>query len=158
MSDTQPLGGRTAIVTGASSGIGRAIAETLGRAGAHVVLAGRTAAAMDESRKRIAEAGGSAAVATVDMRDPAWKARVRQILEATVNLVSELGGTLSGEHGDGRVRAPFIEPIWGLDRVESFRQLKRAFDPNGILNPGVILPLPRQDALDGFGEPAPVVA
>ena len=64
-----PLSGRTAIVTGASSGIGRAVAETLGGAGAHVLLAGRTTAAMEESKKRIEEAGGKASVASVDVRD-----------------------------------------------------------------------------------------
>jgi NADP-dependent 3-hydroxy acid dehydrogenase YdfG len=63
------LSGRTAVVTGASSGIGRAIAETLGAAGAHVFLAGRTAAAMEESKKKIEEAGGRATIATVDVRD-----------------------------------------------------------------------------------------
>jgi NADP-dependent 3-hydroxy acid dehydrogenase YdfG len=63
------LSGRTAIVTGASSGIGRAIAETLGAAGAHVFLAGRTAAAMEASKKKIEEAGGRASIATVDVRD-----------------------------------------------------------------------------------------
>jgi len=69
MSEAQPLSGKTAVVTGASSGIGRAIAETLGAAGAHVYLAGRTAAAMDESKKKIEEAGGKATVVTLDVRD-----------------------------------------------------------------------------------------
>jgi NADP-dependent 3-hydroxy acid dehydrogenase YdfG len=73
--------GKTAIVTGASSGIGRAIAETLGAAGAHVVLAGRTQAAMDESRKQIEEAGGRASVVTADLRDVA---QVRGLVDAAV--------------------------------------------------------------------------
>ena len=63
------LSGQTAIVTGASSGIGRAIAEQLGAAGAHVFLCGRTAAPMDESRKRIEETGGKASVAVAELRD-----------------------------------------------------------------------------------------
>ena len=50
MSQGQPLSGKTAIVTGASSGIGRAIAEKLGRAGAQVYFAGRTREAMDALR------------------------------------------------------------------------------------------------------------
>jgi len=69
MPESQPLSGKTAVVTGASSGIGRAIAETLGGAGAHVWLAGRTAAAMDASKKKIEEAGGKATVVTVDVRE-----------------------------------------------------------------------------------------
>ena len=76
-----PLSGRTAVVTGASSGIGRAIAETLGAAGAHVFLAGRTAAAMEESKKNIEEAGGRASVATVDVRDVA---QVRGLVDQAV--------------------------------------------------------------------------
>ena len=71
MTESKSLAGRTAVVTGASSGIGRAIAETLGAAGAHVFLAGRTAGAMDASKKRIEEAGGKASVATLDVRDVA---------------------------------------------------------------------------------------
>jgi NADP-dependent 3-hydroxy acid dehydrogenase YdfG len=66
---SKPLSGKTAIVTGASSGIGRAIAEKLGAAGAHVFLAGRTRAAMEASAKAIAEAGGKAELEVLDVRD-----------------------------------------------------------------------------------------
>jgi len=69
MTSSSVLAGKTAIVTGASSGIGRATAETLGAAGAHVFLAGRTAAAMEASQKKIGEAGGKATVATLDVRE-----------------------------------------------------------------------------------------
>ena len=62
------LAGRTAVVTGASSGIGRAVAEALGGAGAHVVLGGRTADAMAESVERIESAGGSASAHVLDVR------------------------------------------------------------------------------------------
>ena len=65
------LTGKTAVVTGASSGIGRAIAERLGTAGAHVYLAGRTVAAMDDSKKRIEAAGGQATSVVTDVRDTA---------------------------------------------------------------------------------------
>ena len=63
------LSGRTAVVTGASSGIGRAIAERLGGAGATVVLAGRTESSMKEAADRIAAAGGAAQVVACDVRD-----------------------------------------------------------------------------------------
>ena len=53
MTDSSTLSGRTAIVTGASSGIGRAIAETLGAAGAHVFLSGRSKDPMQASAKKI---------------------------------------------------------------------------------------------------------
>jgi NADP-dependent 3-hydroxy acid dehydrogenase YdfG len=65
------LTGKTAVVTGASSGIGRAIAERLGGAGAHVFLAGRTIAAMEDSKKRIEAAGGHATPVVTDVRDTA---------------------------------------------------------------------------------------
>jgi NADP-dependent 3-hydroxy acid dehydrogenase YdfG len=69
MNDPAPLAGKTAVVTGASSGIGRAIAERLGRAGAHVTLAGRSQAPMEASAKTIQEAGGQARVVSLDVRD-----------------------------------------------------------------------------------------
>lgn len=53
------LSGQTAVVTGASSGIGRAIAERIGASGAHVFLSGRTASPMEESAARIVAAGGA---------------------------------------------------------------------------------------------------
>jgi NADP-dependent 3-hydroxy acid dehydrogenase YdfG len=64
------LTGRTAVVTGASSGIGRAIAEHLGAAGAHVFLSGRTESAMKESVDKIAAAGGRAELRVGDVREP----------------------------------------------------------------------------------------
>jgi NADP-dependent 3-hydroxy acid dehydrogenase YdfG len=69
MPPSPDLSGRTAVVTGASSGIGRAIALALGGAGAHVFLAGRSQAPMDETGKEIREAGGSADGVVLDVRD-----------------------------------------------------------------------------------------
>ena len=86
----------------------------------------------------------------IDVRRRGWRARVRRILEATVDLVAELGGTLSGEHGDGRIRAPFLDRIWGRSLADAFRYVKRSLDPSGILDPGVIVPLPGQDPLEGL--------
>ncbi|HXQ58522.1 MAG TPA: SDR family oxidoreductase [Acidimicrobiales bacterium] len=62
------LAGRTAVVTGASSGIGRAIAETFGAAGAHVVLGGRTPGPMAESVAKISAGGGSGEAHVLDVR------------------------------------------------------------------------------------------
>ena len=50
-----------------------------------------------------------------------------------------LGGTTAGEHGDGRLRAPFLEALYGATYLEGCRRIKAAFDPKGILNPGVKL-------------------
>jgi NADP-dependent 3-hydroxy acid dehydrogenase YdfG len=85
MTNTARLDGKTAIVTGASSGIGRAIAEKLGEAGAHVYLAGRTVSAMEASKKRIEQAGGRAVVVEFDVRD------VKQVQQLIDRAVRETG-------------------------------------------------------------------
>jgi NADP-dependent 3-hydroxy acid dehydrogenase YdfG len=76
-----------AIVTGASSGIGRAIAENLGAVGAHVFLAGRTRAAMEASAKAIAEAGGKADLEVLDVRDTE---AVRELVAQAVRKTGRL--------------------------------------------------------------------
>jgi NAD(P)-dependent dehydrogenase (short-subunit alcohol dehydrogenase family) len=67
MTDSKPLAGKLALVTGASRGIGAATAETLAGAGAHVILVARTAGALEEVEDRIHEAGGSATIAPIDL-------------------------------------------------------------------------------------------
>jgi FAD/FMN-containing dehydrogenase len=69
-----------------------------------------------------------------------WQDRVATLLEEVTQLVKRLGGTASGEHGDGRLRAQALEQIYGAEIMGLFREIKRAFDPSGIFNPGVILP------------------
>jgi NAD(P)-dependent dehydrogenase (short-subunit alcohol dehydrogenase family) len=67
MTDSKPLSGKLALVTGASRGIGAATAEALAAAGAHVILVARTASALEEIEDRIHEAGGSATIAPLDL-------------------------------------------------------------------------------------------
>src|SRR5947209_3149497 len=69
MSDSQPFSGRLALVTGASRGIGAAIAEALAAAGAHVILVARSSDALEEIEERIHQAGGSATIAPLDLTD-----------------------------------------------------------------------------------------
>ncbi|NUT01088.1 MAG: SDR family NAD(P)-dependent oxidoreductase [Sphingomonas sp.] len=69
MSDSKPLSGKLALVTGASRGIGAATAEILAREGAHVILIARTAKALEEVEDRIHQAGGSATIAPLDLTD-----------------------------------------------------------------------------------------
>lgn len=86
----------------------------------------------------------------VDVTRPDWRERVGRILDRTVTLVAALGGTLSGEHGDGRLRAPFHDRVFGAPWAEAFRHTKETLDPAGILNPGVVVPIPGQDPLAGL--------
>ena len=67
MTDSKPLAGKLALVTGASRGIGAASAEQLAAAGAHVILVARTASALEEVEERIHESGGSATIAPLDL-------------------------------------------------------------------------------------------
>src|SRR5437868_9709047 len=69
MTDDKSLSGRTAVVTGASRGIGAATAEALADAGAHVIIVARTAAALEEVEERIHNAGGNATIAPLDLTD-----------------------------------------------------------------------------------------
>ena len=84
---SESLEKRTAIVTGASSGIGRAIAEQLGQAGAHVVLTGRTVPVMEDSKKVIEDQGGTASVIAADIRDTA---QVQGLIAAAVETTGRL--------------------------------------------------------------------
>jgi FAD/FMN-containing dehydrogenase/Fe-S oxidoreductase len=58
------------------------------------------------------------------------------------DLVLEFGGALSGEHGDGLVRSPFMEKMFGPELYAAFRTIKRTFDPHGLFNPGKIVDAP----------------
>ena len=69
MSDSKPLDGKLALVTGASRGIGAATAEALAREGAHVILVARSAKPLEEVEERIHQAGGSATIAPLDLTD-----------------------------------------------------------------------------------------
>ena len=68
--------------------------------------------------------------------------RFEAIANDISDLVLEYGGALSGEHGDGLVRSPFMEKMFGPVLYEAFRTIKRTFDPHGLLNPGKIVDAP----------------
>ena len=83
----------------------------------------------------------------IDVRQGDWREKVAGLLEDVVALTSRLGGTLTGEHGDGRIRTPLLDRIWHKDAIRAFALVKKAFDPANIFNPGVKVPLPGQRAL-----------
>ena len=68
--------------------------------------------------------------------------RFEAIANDVADLILEFGGALSGEHGDGLVRGPFMARMFGPVLYEAFRTIKRAFDPAGIFNPGKIVDSP----------------
>ena len=83
----------------------------------------------------------------VDVGKPDWRDDVRGLLDDIVALTAQLGGTLAGEHGDGRLRTPLLDRVWSEEARSLFALVKQAFDPRGILNPGVKVPLAGQQAL-----------
>jgi FAD/FMN-containing dehydrogenase/Fe-S oxidoreductase len=68
--------------------------------------------------------------------------KFESIARQVADLVLEYGGALSGEHGDGLVRSPFMRQMFGPVLYEAFREVKRTFDPLGIFNPGKIVDAP----------------
>ncbi len=75
--------------------------------------------------------------------------RMRAIAEAVVDLTISMRGAISGEHGDGLSHTEFNERLFGPELLAAFRELKQAFDPKGILNPGKVVPDPaRSSGLD----------
>ena len=71
-----------------------------------------------------------------DERDKEEFARVEKAIEEIFDLALKLGGTISGEHGIGSTKARFMEREVGPAGVAVMKQVKKALDPNGILNPG----------------------
>jgi len=78
----------------------------------------------------------------VNMKTTAGIRKFEAIANEVADLVLEFGGALSGEHGDGMVRGPFMEKMFGPVLYEAFRTIKRTFDPAGIFNPGKIVDCP----------------
>ena len=72
----------------------------------------------------------------VDGSDPKQLEIGHKAIEEIFKITVDLGGTLSGEHGIGLSKAPFMNIAFSDAEIELFRSIKRAFDPNNILNPG----------------------
>lgn len=83
----------------------------------------------------------------IDITQPTWRQTVESLLSDIVELTVRFGGTLSGEHGDGRLRAPLLERTRDPAELDLARSLKQIFDPENRLNPGVKIPLPGQASI-----------
>jgi FAD/FMN-containing dehydrogenase/Fe-S oxidoreductase len=78
----------------------------------------------------------------IDLKSAAGVQAFESIAAEVADLVLKYGGALSGEHGDGLVRSPFQEKMYGSSLYQAFRDLKHTFDPANILNPGKIVDAP----------------
>jgi FAD/FMN-containing dehydrogenase/Fe-S oxidoreductase len=75
----------------------------------------------------------------------------RAFIERAAELVISMGGSLSGEHGDGQARGELLERMYGPELVNAFRRFKAAFDPRGRMNPGKVVDAFPLDANLRFG-------
>jgi glycolate oxidase len=77
-----------------------------------------------------------------DRQDPQQWDKVQQIMGEVFQVALDLDGTLSGEHGVGTFKLPFMSKALSATSLNAQRAIKRAFDPQNILNPGKVLPEP----------------
>lgn len=131
MTDTKPLEGKLALVTGASRGIGAATAEALAAQGAHVILTARGGKALEEVEDRIHVAGGTATIAPLDLNDFDNIAKLAEAiagrwgsLDILVLNAAMLGSLSPVEHLDAKE----LEKLFKLN-VLANQALINAFDP-----------------------------
>jgi FAD/FMN-containing dehydrogenase/Fe-S oxidoreductase len=87
----------------------------------------------------------------INMKTEEGVRKFERIACEVADLVLEFGGAISGEHGDGLVRSPFLRQMFGEELYEAFRQIKQTFDPIGLFNPGKIVDAPPITANLRFG-------
>ncbi|MGH7795935.1 MAG: FAD-binding and (Fe-S)-binding domain-containing protein [Candidatus Binatia bacterium] len=78
----------------------------------------------------------------INLKEVSEKEKMVSIANDITDLVLEFNGALSGEHGDGLARSHFNAKLFGPALYEAFRQVKRAFDPKNLMNPGKIVDAP----------------
>ncbi len=81
----------------------------------------------------------------INLKSDNGKRLFRTILSETVDLLKKYNGSLSGEHGDGRLRGEFIPELMGAEVYALFRPVKELFDPNHLFNAGKIVDTPPMD-------------
>ncbi len=131
MTDSKPLAGKLALVTGASRGIGAATAEAIAAAGAHVVLVARTGKALEEVEERIHAGGGSATIAPLDLTDGESIAKLAaavaerwDTIDILVLNAAMLGSLTPVEHIDAKEYSKLL-----ATNVMANQALIAAFDP-----------------------------
>src|SRR5690606_25666668 len=89
----------------------------------------------------------------INLKSAEGKQQFRTILDKTADLVLKYNGSLSGEHGDGRLRGEFIAKVLGEDVYQLLRQVKGIFDPKGIFNVNKIVDAPPMDSSLRYDKP-----
>ncbi|MEQ8425577.1 MAG: FAD-linked oxidase C-terminal domain-containing protein, partial [Cyclobacteriaceae bacterium] len=87
----------------------------------------------------------------LDLRKQEDVERMKAIASETFDLVVKYGGSWSGEHGDGMVRGPFNKKFFGSQLYNAFREVKKLFDPDNLMNPGKIVEAEPMDANLKYG-------
>jgi Fe-S oxidoreductase len=86
----------------------------------------------------------------INLKSPEGIKLFRSILAETVEILKKYKGSLSGEHGDGRLRGEFIPELMGKEIYALFKEIKYVFDPQQIFNPGKITDSPAMDSAFRF--------
>lgn len=81
----------------------------------------------------------------LDLSQLGDRQKIFKVMEEYYAMIIEFGGSTSGEHNDGRLRAPFLEKMYGPDTYDLFRKVKQIFDPYGTLNAGVKINVALED-------------
>lgn len=81
----------------------------------------------------------------MDLSQIGDRQKIFKVMDAYYKMVIDLGGSTSGEHNDGRLRAPYLEELYGQQVYQLFKDVKQIFDPYGIMNPGVKFDTTKQD-------------
>ncbi len=92
----------------------------------------------------------------INLKTDEGKVLFRKILQQTTQIVKKYKGSLSGEHGDGRLRGEFIAEMVGQQNYQLFKEIKHLFDPNNIFNQGKIIDTPAMNEQLRFAIPSQV--
>ncbi len=84
----------------------------------------------------------------INLKTLKGRGQYRAIADGVAETVLKHRGTITGEHGQGLVRGEFTEALFGAELLGAFRQVKRAFDPDNMMNPGKIIDSPPMDSAD----------
>lgn len=81
----------------------------------------------------------------LDLSKVGDRQKVIKIMDDYYELIAQLGGSTAGEHGDGRLRGPYLPQVFGPEMYQLFQEVKRIFDPYNMFNPGVKIDVNKDD-------------